>query len=171
MGLSSELKYLYRDPNRAQRAAARIGTTRTVSNVSRMVMPTLDRFVLKLSGGDATATTWLLGIPTLWLTTIGARSNEARRVPLFGIPVDDNLALLGTHFGHHSTPSWVHNIEANPLVDVDYRGRSVPAAARSATDDEEGVIWELAGRIYPGYLLYADRVPHRKIRVFVLEPR
>jgi deazaflavin-dependent oxidoreductase (nitroreductase family) len=136
-----------------------------------MVMPKLDKFTLKLSGGKSTATTWFLGIPTLWLTTRGARSEELRRAPLFGIPIDDDLALLGTHFGHESTPSWVHNIEADPLVEVDYRGRSVPAAARPATADEESRVWEVAGRIYPGYLLYADRAPQRRIRVFVLESR
>ncbi len=150
---------------------ARVGTTRVASNFSRMVMPTLDRFILKLSGGRTTATTWLLGIPTLWLTALGARSGEPRRVPLFGIPIDDDLALLGTRFGYQTTPSWVFNIEANPEVDVDYRGRSVPAFARSASADEESGIWELAGRIYPGYLLYADRAPHRQIRVFVIESR
>jgi deazaflavin-dependent oxidoreductase (nitroreductase family) len=134
-------------------------------------MPGLDRFILRLSRGKSTATTWLLGVPTLWVTTRGSRSGEPRRVPLFGIPTDDNLALLGTRFGHQSTPSWVYNIEAEPMVDVDYHGRWAAAAARPATDDEESQIWELAGRIYPGYLLYADRAPLRRIRVFVLEPR
>jgi deazaflavin-dependent oxidoreductase (nitroreductase family) len=171
MGLAAELGYQYGDPNWAQRLAARMGTTRVVSAMSRMVMPPLDRFVLKLTGGDATVTTWLLGIPTLWLTTRGARSGEPRRVPLFGIPIGDDLALLGTRFGHHATPSWAYNLEANPQVDVAYRGRSTPAVARPAAADEEIRIWELAGRIYPGYLLYADRAPHRQIRVFVIESR
>lgn len=169
VGLSTDLGYQYRDPNWAQRIAARIGTTRAASAISRIMMPPLDRFMLRLSGGKSTATTWLLGIPTLWLTTLGARSGELRRVPLFGIPIDDELALLGTRFGHHSTPSWAYNIEANREVEVDYRGRSVRALARPAEADEESRIWERAGRIYPGYLLYADRAPHRQIRVFVIE--
>ena len=148
-----------------------MGTTRVVSNFSRVVMPTLDRFILKLSRGSTTVTTWLLGIPTLWVTTLGARSGEPRRVPLLGIPIEDNLALMGTRFGYQATPGWVHNIEANPEIDVAYHGRSVPAAARPATADELSRIWERAGRIYPGYLLYADRAPHRRIRVFVIESR
>jgi deazaflavin-dependent oxidoreductase (nitroreductase family) len=134
-------------------------------------MPGLDRFVLRLSGGKSAATTWLLGIPTLWLTTRGARSGELRRVPLFGIPIDDDLALLGTRFGYEATPAWVFNIEADPEVDVSYRGRSVPAAARAAFPEEESRIWERAGQIYPGYRFYADRAPHRQIRVFVIESR
>ena len=92
-------------------------------------------------------------------------------MPLFGIPIEDNLALLGTRFGHQATPSWAYNIESNPEVDVAYRGRSVRAVARRAGADEESRIWERAGRIYPGYLLYADRAPHRQIPVFVIESR
>jgi deazaflavin-dependent oxidoreductase (nitroreductase family) len=92
-------------------------------------------------------------------------------VPLFGIPIDDNLALLGTRFGYEATPAWVFNIEADPDVDLDYRGRTVPATARAAGPGEESRIWEKAGHIYPGYLLYADRAPHRRIRVFVIESR
>jgi deazaflavin-dependent oxidoreductase (nitroreductase family) len=171
MGLSSDLGFQYRAPNWAQRMAARVGTTRIASAVSRVVMPGLDRFILRLSGGRSTATTWLLGIPTLWVTTRGARSGELRRVPLLGIPIDDDLALLGTRFGYQSTPSWVFNIESDPDVEITYRGRSVRAAARAAGPEEESRIWEHAGQIYPGYLLYADRAPHRRIRVFVLETR
>ncbi len=122
-------------------------------------------------GETSTATTWLLGIPTLWLTTRGARSGQLRQVPLFGIPIDDDLALLGTRFGYEATPAWVFNIEADPEVDVAYRGRSVPATARAAGPEEESRIWDRAGQIYPGYLLYADRAPHRQIRVFVIESR
>jgi deazaflavin-dependent oxidoreductase (nitroreductase family) len=171
VGLSTNLGYEYQAPNWAQRVVARIGTTRVVSSFSRVVMPGLDRFTLRVSGGRSTATTWLLGIPTLWLTTRGARSGEPRRVPLFGIPIDDDLALLGTRFGYQSTPSWVFNIEANPEVEIAYRGRTARAAARLAAPDEESRIWERAGEIYPGYLLYADRAPHRQIRVFVIESR
>ncbi|HEY6629418.1 MAG TPA: nitroreductase family deazaflavin-dependent oxidoreductase [Acidimicrobiia bacterium] len=171
MGLSTDLGYQYRAPNWAQRAVARVGTTRVVSAISRVTMPGLDRFVLRLSGGKSAATTWLLGIPTLWLTTRGARSGELRRVPLFAIPIDDDLALLGTRFGYEATPGWVFNIEADPEVDVSYRGRSVHAAARAAFPEEESRIWERAGQIYPGYRFYADRAPHRQIRVFVIESR
>jgi deazaflavin-dependent oxidoreductase (nitroreductase family) len=134
-------------------------------------MPGLDRFVLRLSGGKSAATTWLLGIPTLWVTTRGARSGELRRVPLFGIPIEDDLALLGTRFGYEATPAWVFNIEADPEIDVDYHGRSVRATARAAGPEEENQIWERAGQIYPGYLLYANRAPNRQIRVFVMESR
>lgn len=171
VGLSTDLGYRYRAPNWAQRAVARVGKTRLVSAASRVVMPGLDRFVLRLSGGKFAATTLLLGIPTLWVTTRGARSGELRRVPLFGIPIDDDLALLGTRFGYQATPGWVFNIEADPEIDVSYRGKSVPAAARAASPQEESRIWERAGLIYPGYLFYAGRAPHRKIRVFVIESR
>ena len=149
MGIATDLGYEYRAPTWVQRVVARIGTTRAISSVSRVVMPGLDRFTLKLTGGRSTATTWLLGIPTLWVTTLGARSGEPRRVPLFGIPIDDDLALLGTRFGYPSTPSWVFNIEANPDVDLAYRGREAPGEARVPTGTRKAGSGNARGRFIP----------------------
>ncbi len=127
--------------------------------------------MLHRSRGKATATAWLTGLPALWVTTTGARSGERRTVPLVGIPFEDNLALLGTRFGHRETPGWVYNLMANPVLEVGFDDKVIAAIARPAGPDEESVIWEKAASLYPGYALYTDRVAHRKIRVFVLEPK
>ncbi len=129
----------------------------------------MDRAVLRMTGGNATVTSWLTGIPPLWLTTIGARSGHVRTLPLFGIPIADDLALLGTSFGQEATPSWVYNLEANPTATVSYRGVRIDALARPALTDEESFIWGRAASVYPGYAKYALWAPHRQIRVFVLE--
>jgi deazaflavin-dependent oxidoreductase (nitroreductase family) len=170
MGVASELSYAIGPRNRARRAVAAFGSTRPVSALSNKIIRPIDRWVLRASGGRATATSWLLGIPPLWLITTGAKSGRERSVPLFGIPIEGDLALLGTSFAKRETPAWVYNLEANPGARVAYRDNEVPVQARPAGPDEASTIWETAAGIYPGYANYRDRAAHRTIRVFVLEP-
>jgi deazaflavin-dependent oxidoreductase (nitroreductase family) len=150
---------------------ARLATTRFMSVIARRVMPGLDRFVLGRTDGRTTATAWLTGLPALWVTTTGARSGQRRTVPLVGIPFGVTLALLGTRFGHRDTPSWVYNLMADPKVEIEFNERVIAAIARPALPEEEPVIWESAARLYPGYASYSGRAGHRRIAVFVLEPR
>lgn len=110
------------------------------------------------------------GLPVLWLTTRGAKTGTERTVPLLGFPLEDDLAVLGTHFGHETTPGWVHNLEANAGAIVAYGGAEIPVRARPADPREESATWDRAATAYPGYRQYAGRAFHRSIRVFVLEP-
>jgi deazaflavin-dependent oxidoreductase (nitroreductase family) len=169
MGLASELGYSIGERGAIRRGVAALGSTRPVSAVSNKVIRPIDRFVLGLSGGRSTATSWLIGIPPLWVTTTGVRSGMARVVPLFGIPIREDLALLGTSFGQRATPAWVRNLEHEPRVSVTFRGIEVAAVARPADEKEKSTIWESAAAIYQGYSNYADWASHREIKVFVLE--
>lgn len=171
VGLAAELGYECRTDNAFRRWLMRIGATKSISAVSRIVLPPADRFLLRLTHGRLTVSALLIGLPPLWLATTGARSGAPRTVPLFAFPSGDDLALLGTSFGQHATPAWVYNIEGDPNVVVSYRGVSVPSRARPARPDEEPGIWQQAGSIYPGYLSYEERASHRRIRLFVLESR
>ena len=171
IGLAADLGYDFERPNLVQRSLARVATTRFMSAVARRVMPALDRLVLDRSHGATTATAWLIGLPAIWVTTTGARTGERRTVPLLGVPFEDTLAILGTRFGHRDTPAWVYNLMADPVAEVRFNDTVVAAVARLAGPDEEHLIWERAASAYPGYALYTDRAAHRRIRVFVLEPK
>jgi deazaflavin-dependent oxidoreductase (nitroreductase family) len=169
MGLASEIGYEIGPSNGFRKAVASLGSTRPVSAVSNKLLRPLDRGVLRLSKGRTTVTSWLVGIPPLWLTTRGARSGKARTVPLFGIPIGGDLSLLGTSFGQQETPNWVLNLEAHPEALVFYRGTEVAVSARPAKSEEEVAIWAVAAEIYRGYGNYRVWAAHRRIRVFVLE--
>jgi deazaflavin-dependent oxidoreductase (nitroreductase family) len=169
MRLASDLGDELGPGNGLRKAVAAVGSTRSVSAFSNRVLRPLDRGVLRLSGGRTTVTSWLVGLPPLWLTTTGARSGKARTVPLFGIPIAGELSLLGTSFGQQETPDWVHNLEAHPRAMVSYRGTEVVVRARPATAEEAPAIWATAADIYRGYANYRARAAHRSIRVFVLE--
>jgi deazaflavin-dependent oxidoreductase (nitroreductase family) len=168
MGLAADLGYERGLQNVVQRGVVTLASTRPVSALSRRLLPSVDRFLLRVTGGRSTMTSLTSGLPVLWLTTIGARSGEKRTVPLLGFPVGDDLAVLGTHFGSRRTPGWVHNLEADPMAAVGYRGKVAPVKARPADPHETAVVWDLAANAYPGYEHYAGRAAHRVIRVFVL---
>jgi hypothetical protein len=64
----------------------------------------------------------------------------------------------------------VLNLEADPHAVVSYRDVSRAVVARPATPTEAEEVFALAGRFYPGYLGYRERIgDRRRVRVFVLE--
>ena len=169
MGLADDLGYGFGQQNRLQRWVVALAATRLLSAVTRWALPSIDRLVVGRSQGRSTATSWVSGLPPLWVTMTGSRSGAQRTVPLFGIPIEGDLAVLGTSFGQKATPAWVHNLEAIPQARASYQGRTVIIVARPARPAEEAVIWASAARVYPGYARYQTRASHRRIRVFVLE--
>lgn len=171
MGLAADLGYELGHQNRFRRSVVALGSTRAMSDLNRKILGPADRFMLLLTRGKSTMTSWLTGIPPLWVTARGARSGASRTVPLLGIPIEGDLALLGTSFGQKATPARVHNLEAHPEASVSYRGRSVEVRARPAEPAEVETVWRKAIDIYPGYGNYGGWASHRQIRVFVLEAR
>jgi deazaflavin-dependent oxidoreductase (nitroreductase family) len=128
----------------------------------------VDRFVLRSTRGRATLSGLLAGQPVIWLAVKGRRSGEPHRVPLNGIPLDDDIAVIGSYFGSPGHPAWALNLEANPEVEVTFGERTVRAVARRARPHEEQDIWRAAEVIYPGYRRY-HQWAGREIKVFVLE--
>ncbi|GIT00942.1 MAG: hypothetical protein CM1200mP26_26540 [Acidimicrobiales bacterium] len=105
----------------------------------------------------------------MMLTTTGAKTGKPRTMPLLGIPVGEDLGVIGSNFGQRNTPGWVYNLEADPSAVVAYRDRSVEVVARRADEAETDRIFALGHAFYPGYAKYRLRADHRIIRVFILE--
>lgn len=128
----------------------------------------IDARALSLSGGRRSVAALATGIPTVLLTTTGARSGAARTSPLVAIPFGSDLALLGTGWGRPDTPSWVHNLTAHPKARIAANGIEIAVSARRAAPAEEELIWQQARSTYRGYASYRARVTGRAIAVFVL---
>jgi deazaflavin-dependent oxidoreductase (nitroreductase family) len=137
---------------------------------SRITRP-FDALVDRVTKGRSSASQLLAGLPVVKVTTTGRRSGQPRTAPLIAVPFGDDLALLGTNFGGASTPAWVHNLQADPAAQLEYRDRRVDVTARLATDDEFDQIFESARQYYVGYEKYRERVTGRDIVVFVLIER
>jgi deazaflavin-dependent oxidoreductase (nitroreductase family) len=130
----------------------------------------IDKVLYRRSDGRLTVPGLMAGLPVIMLTTTGAKSGELRSMPLVGIPLGDDLAVIGSNYGQQRTPGWVYNLEADPAATVSYRDRSVEVTARAAGDAEADEAFRIAATFYPGYGKYRARASHRTIRVFVLEP-
>jgi deazaflavin-dependent oxidoreductase (nitroreductase family) len=169
VSLAADLSYEFRPANPVQRALQALVASRPGAWVFARVLPHLDSLVLRLSGGRHTVPGLLAGLPVVQVTTTGRRSGLPRQTHLIGIPYTDTLALLGTNFGQHDTPAWVHNLEADPRAVVAYRGSSVDVVARPADEEEAEQVLRRSEELYVGYRRYQSRLGHRRLRVFVLE--
>jgi deazaflavin-dependent oxidoreductase (nitroreductase family) len=134
--------------------------------------PTLrhvDRGMLWLTRGRMTVSNGPAGTPTLFLTTTGARSGQARTAQLIAVPAGADLAVIGSNFGRAATPGWVANLMADPRCTASYRDRSVQVVARELTGAEADQVWAEARQLYRGFSTYPAMAANRTIRVFRLE--
>jgi deazaflavin-dependent oxidoreductase (nitroreductase family) len=170
MGLAADLDYRIPRPHPFQRGIQAFASTRPGAWLFSRVLRHLDNAVGRLSAGRTSTPRLLAGIPVLDLTTTGRRSGLRRTSHLIAVPFEGHLALLGTNFGQPATPAWVLNLEADPHATATYRGRSTEVVARAATADEHAAILAGSATVYGGYLKYQQRITHRRLRIFVLEP-
>lgn len=153
----------------ARRAVHLLAASAAGARVASRVAAPLDTAARRLTGGR-TAVEALAGVPTVVLTTLGARSGQERHSHLFAIPWEADLAVIGSNFGGARTPGWVHNLRAGGAGVVTHRDRSVPVTARALTGAEAEGVWEVAATVYAGYAAYRRRAAHRTITVWVLQP-
>lgn len=170
MGLIQDLAYELPRPNAVQRAMWKVTSSKPGAWVFARTSHHIDRFFLKVSGGRWTAARILAGIPVITLVSTGARSGERRSTPLLGVPMGDDLAIIGTRFGQHGTPGWYFNLRKHPAAEVTCNSRTVAVVAREAEGSEWQEAWAGARRLYSGYEAYARRITDRKIHIMVLSP-
>ena len=170
MDLLTQLGYGYPERNAVRRGVVRFAATPFGSWFSARVLPVLDRKVLRFTNGQTSLSEIAAGTPVIILRTRGARSGEPRTSHLLGIPVGDTLALIGTNFAEARTPSWVHNLLADPRATVSFRATEIVVTAREVTGAEYEQVFAAAALIYSGYGAYRTRLTERDPKVFVLEP-
>ncbi len=170
MGVLDELDLRVKPANAAQRLAQRLASSRPVAWLSQRMLYPVDKALFEMSAGRVTFAGLVAGLPVVMLTTTGNNSGRPITMPLLGIPIDRDLAVIGTNYGQQPTPGWVYNLEADPTATVRYRDRSARVIARRANAEETERTFELAKTIYLGYRSYRQRVSQREIRVFILTP-
>lgn len=156
-------------PNRFQRGFQRFASLRPIAWVFRHTAHHLDRWTAKFTGGR-TLSGMLAGIPNIMLTTTGAKSGQPRTVPLVGLNIDGNVAIVGTRFGSDEHPGWYHNLMKNPEATVEAHGMRTKVRARLVPPGPEYErIMAVADTVYSGYAKYRRRITDRQIPIFMLE--
>ena len=169
MGVLEELGYEHKPANAVQRVTQRIAASGPGAWVAQRLLDPIDRWLYRRTDGNTTLAEITAGLPVILLTTTGAKSGKTRSMPLVGIPLDGELAIIGSNYGQERTPGWVYNLEADPSATVGYRDRTVDVVARRADDDTADRVFEAGAAFYAGYAKYRGRASHRTIRVFVLD--
>ncbi len=158
----------FTDANALQKMTRAAGSSRLGAKVGAQSIHRIDRLVLRLTGGRRTLTGTLIGLPTVQVTTIGARSRLSRTVLLLGLTHPEGLSVIASNFGKARHPGWYHNLLANPNAIVGIDGERWRASARVATPAEREEIWACALDVLPGWKNYQASAGSREIEAFVL---
>jgi deazaflavin-dependent oxidoreductase (nitroreductase family) len=154
-------------------AIQKLASTRPGAWLLAPVAHHLDALFLRLSRGRRTLSGLLAGIPTVILTSTGAKSGEARTLPLLCVPHEADpsvFALVATNWGQRNYPAWYFNLKAHPQATCSINGRSASYIAHEAAGEEYDRFWKRATALYHGFLNYKERITARHIPIMVMEP-
>ena len=121
------------------------------------------------SGGTEGTTLRDTGLPVIIVTHMGNKTGAIRKTPLMRVRDGNSYVLVGSQGGAPTNPAWVHNLRANP--DVEIRDETVvrPMRVREVQDEaERSRLWQLAIAAYPPYAEYQKRTT-RRVPVFIAE--
>lgn len=150
------------------RAVVKMAGRKTFMRVGPKVVPHVDRFLHRVTGGRVIMSGGML--PSLVLTTTGAKTGQKRTTPLATKPEDGGWYVVGSNFGQEKHPAWTANLIANPDASVSFRGKDTPVTARLLTAEEKAETWPRLVKFWPNYDVYVER-SGRDLRVFRLDPR
>lgn len=108
------------------------------------------------------------GNPMLLLTTVGARSGQARTSVLTYTMDGDRYVLIASKAGADHHPAWYHNLAANPEVTVEVGTERFAARAYRAAEPEAGRLYDERVAVMPRFDGYRQATA-REIPVVVIE--
>jgi deazaflavin-dependent oxidoreductase (nitroreductase family) len=110
------------------------------------------------------------GLPVVIVTHRGRMTGAIRKTPLMRVKEGDNYILVGSQGGAPNDPAWVHNLRADPHIELRDETIVRSMLAREVNDmTERARLWALAVAAYPPYAEYQARTK-RQIPLFVAEP-
>jgi deazaflavin-dependent oxidoreductase (nitroreductase family) len=122
------------------------------------------------SGGTKGTTLRDTGLPCILFTHIGNKTGAIRKTPLMRVKDGNGYVLVGSQGGAPTDPVWVHNLRANPEIDLRDETVVQRMRVREITDDAERArLWALAVAAFPPYAEYQQRT-QRRIPVFLATP-
>lgn len=109
------------------------------------------------------------GLPCIIVTHKGNKTGGIRKVPLMRVKDGDRYVLVASKGGAPRNPVWVHNLRADPNVEIRDETVVRKMKVREVDDEAEHArLWQIAVDAYPPYAEYQART-ERKIPLFVAE--
>ncbi len=108
------------------------------------------------------------------LHSIGAKSGEIRLNPLMAIPEDNFWLIVGSAAGSPKDPAWVHNLRANPAIDVEIPAdgavKTIKVNVTEVPDAEWDENWKKFTDASAGFIEYTKTAQGRQFPIFRLTP-
>lgn len=117
---------------------------------------------------DATAVGGSSEVPCLLLTVRGRRSGKPYTHPLVYASDGERFVVVGSKGGADTHPQWVHNLLAEPAVEVQVGPETFAGHATRAEGPERERLWSIVTSVFPPYDDYQART-RREIPLFVIE--
>jgi F420H(2)-dependent quinone reductase len=119
------------------------------------------------SGGTKGTTLKDTGLPVILVTHVGNKTGAIRKTPLMRVKDGEGYVLVGSQGGLPKDPVWVHNLRANPKIELRDETVVRPMQVREVTDKaERDRLWRLAVAAFPPYAEYQAKT-ERQIPLFV----
>jgi deazaflavin-dependent oxidoreductase (nitroreductase family) len=128
----------------------------------------IDPFLMKASNGRVNS---LGGVDAMVvLRNTGAKTGTVRDTPLAYFTDGDDVILMASKGGAPEHPAWLHNVKANPDVELWVGKKGGPHRARVANPEERARLWPLAVAMYSGYAHYQELAGDREINLVICTP-
>ena len=114
----------------------------------------------------------ILGVPTLLLHSTGRRSGRTRTNGLVYARDGDDYLVVASNGGADRAPAWLHNLQADPSVEIQIGRERQPATARvvEPTDVDYSRLWKIVNENNRDrYAAYQQKTA-RPIPVIALSP-
>jgi deazaflavin-dependent oxidoreductase (nitroreductase family) len=114
-----------------------------------------------------------LGIPSLLLHTVGAKTGKARTTSLSYARDGANYLVVASKSGDPKAPGWYHNLKANPNVEINVGPKRFGVTAKPVLPDDPDYarLWQIVNKNNGDRYTAYQKKTSRPIPVVVLTPR
>jgi deazaflavin-dependent oxidoreductase (nitroreductase family) len=114
----------------------------------------------------------MIGVPTLLLRTTGRKSGATRTNALVYALDGDDYLVVPSNGGAPKNPAWLHNVRANPEVEIQIGRERQPATARvvEPSDPAYARLWQIVNENNKDRYTAYQEMTSRPIRVVALTP-
>jgi F420H(2)-dependent quinone reductase len=114
-----------------------------------------------------------LGIPSLLLHTVGAKTGTARTASLTYARDGGNYLIVASKGGDPKAPGWYHNLRADPNVEINVGPKRFGVTAKPVLPDDPDYarLWQIVNKNNGDRYAAYQKKTSRPIPVVVLTPR
>ena len=113
-----------------------------------------------------------LGVPSLLLHTVGAKTGTARTTSLSYARDGGNYLIVASKGGYPKAPGWYHNLKANPNVEINVGPKRFDVTAKPVLPDDPDYarLWQIVNKNNANRYAAYQKKTSRPIPVVVLTP-